>query len=132
MHPLAEGNYLSDEGTTLSAEGSHLPAKANSLPAEGTNCTADQQKAVGFCQKVVMTNEQCRRRYLAKIDSSIAPPHFLGSKIHFRYSSLDLPKKPSLYVKGSAATASAIIFLHAQQQISAFACTDLVIKNYDK
>ena len=50
--------------------------------------------------------------YLAKMDSSMAPPHFLGSRIHFRYSALLLPKNPSLYVKGSAATASAIILLH--------------------
>ena len=43
----------------------------------------------------------------------MAPPHFLGSRIHFRYSALLLPKNPSLYVKGSAATASAITLLHA-------------------
>jgi len=42
----------------------------------------------------------------------MAPPHFLGSRIHLRYSALLFPKNPSLYVKGSAATASAITLLH--------------------
>lgn len=48
----------------------------------------------------------------------MAPPHFLESRIHLQYSSLLLPRKPSLYVNGSAATASAMIRLHVQSLIA--------------
>ena len=42
----------------------------------------------------------------------MAPPHFWGSRIHRWYSALLLPRKPSVYVAGSAATVSAITDLH--------------------
>ena len=134
-------------GDPLLTEGKTPPSTRGDVLAEGDFC---RQKAVmsssrrhyppsirqqHSCRRLLVTpsgdsksqshNHQgaLQRKYLAKMDSSIAPPHFLGSRIHLRYSSLDLPRKPLLYVKGSAATASAMIFLHVKQQINS--CTGL-------
>ena len=46
-----------------------------------------------------------------RMDSSMPPPQRWLSWIHAQYSALGLPRKPSVYVSGLPATASAMIFL---------------------
>ncbi len=50
--------------------------------------------------------------HLDRIDNSMAPPHLSDFWIHWQYSLLGRPRKPSVKVSGSAATVSAMTCLH--------------------
>lgn len=60
--------------------------------------------------------------HLDRMESSMAPPHLLGSRIHLAYSAVGLPSIPSLYCEGSCVTASAITCLLARPLVSETEC----------
>ena len=63
---------------------------------------------------------QTQRTCLDKMDSSIAPPQCLASRIQVQYSGFVLPRKPSEYVWGSPATVSAMMPLQSRGRLQSY------------